>query len=1116
MESDSDSSGEDTSVERSTILPTELEPKDPYLIRPLPTMIGSATFYETDHLGLRLEESSDSEYGSEVSDSEGESTEGTETEVRMRKKPADRKTAGGLAEYSGGSSGDLFSEDDATAVKENPVKQENGTSLIEEPISKKMKGKFTNGNSSDGGLFGSSSEGEDLFSEEPKKAKKVVKQTERQVSEETIEPVSTPAPASKKKKTKKRPAGAVPVFDILDSDSDDDSEELTRSENRAPSSRSAVSATSSKVKVDHGLFGGDSDSGEDLFSPEVPKEKKKEIPKQKDTQPKEPANNVSTLFGGGESNFDVSDSDEDLFEASTSSKKTEERTSVKKPIGGVQLFSGINQAALLGNLTSQGSDREKTNSPITVANKKETKQLAISLYDDSSPEDDLFSSSSKLTDKSNSVKTEQKIKTETDVPIPAKSAISNGLNMFNSSGDESGDDLFSSSVSSKKITASEVKQPVVVKPDSPLPVNNSTEDKQDHNTHNSLGREPVNTPDLKTKTTKPPGGLFQQLDSDSDEDDLFSILGPKTNTNKYPPPESKSTLPESKSTPPVSESKPPLSEPTAPVFESKPPVSTPTAPVSKPTALVSNEGGDLFSENDDLFFTIPSTPEASLAPTTTDPPPSNKPRTAPSLFSAIDLDDQDDEGLFDSPASLDLFVIPSLQTTLPSAAKPKPAKTKTTLPTLFDPIDIDTNEGGLFDQTSPIKKTLPPVRQDTLDLPPQPTSVLPSLTSSRPKNPGRRPPSQKTRQARAEKSTYEDLIAPSTAPEPVEDVVQSVQRPAKKLSGAVGNLDFLKELNRTVGKGLAPGGSPTKRKPAPKTEVLFEDEGDLFSKPAPHKERVQGAEMGASPLDGFYTAEEPSKLLGVAKGRPRAPGKRLPTRNSRTNNIPTPSEDLSNFFTDPSETPTPVQTGDMLFNGDLGNNLFTLPKSGGGGNKNAFEEDTLFSGGSDKTSKQVNNSRNDDLFAKPTNMTTRAKPEDNSAISGADKKHITNPLELPEDLFASVALPKATKTSKPVNKERHTASPVVPQVSEPVISQPLGNNHEGAEELPAREDKSKKFKVVKRTDDELFGGEDDLFGALPESKTRSDKSKKKKATDASKKPKKPKKEIDPATMDLFD
>ena len=107
---------------------------------------------------------------------------------------------------------------------------------------------------------------------------------------------------------------------------------------------------------------------------------------------------------------------------------------------------------------------------------------------------------------------------------------------------------------------------------------------------------------------------------------------------------------------------------------------------------------------------------------TTHPPPSNGPRTAPSLFSGIDLDDQDAEGLFDSPASWDLFVTPPPETTLTSApaAKPKPTKTKTQ-PTLFDPIDIDTDEGGLFDQTSPVKKTLPPARQDILDLPPQPT-----------------------------------------------------------------------------------------------------------------------------------------------------------------------------------------------------------------------------------------------------------------------------------------------------------------------------------------------------------------------------------------------------------
>ena len=211
--------------------------------------------------------------------------------------------------------------------------------------------------------------------------------------------------------------------------------------------------------------------------------------------------------------------------------------------------------------------------------------------------------------------------------------------------------------------------------------------------------------------------------------------------------------------------------------------------------------------------------------------------------------------------------------------------------------------------------------------------------------------------------------------------MEPVQRPAKKFSSAGGNTDFLKDLNKAMGKGLAPGGSPTKRKPAPKAEVLFEDEGDLFSKPAPPKEKAQGAEMGASPLDGFYTPEDPSKLLGMAKGRPRAPGKRLPTRNSRTNNIPTPSEGFGSFYT---EIPTPVQNGGVLFNGDLGDDLISLPKSSTGGNRknistNAIEDDDLFSD-INKTSNQISNSRDDDLFAKPNNNSSRVTPEDNSAV----------------------------------------------------------------------------------------------------------------------------------------
>ncbi|KAI6652111.1 WASH complex subunit FAM21C isoform X1 [Oopsacas minuta] len=1072
VEPDSDSSGEEGVVERSTILPTELEPKDLYLLRPLPALIGSATFYETDHLGLRLEESSDS---SDVTDSDGDSTGSTETEVKMRKKPDGTP---GVAEYSGESSGDLFSEDETTTAISNAVKEDSASP--DESSTKKKEGKFSKprrNDSSDGDLFGSSSEG-DLFSEEPKKEKKKVK-TDRQISEETIESEPTPTSATKKKKIKRKPSpGEDTVFNILDSGSDDGDGE-SKTEDLTQSSRTLVS-TSSKKTVDFGLFSG-SDSDGDLFSPDTPKDKSKKEKTQRKQENKEPqtseaSSNVKTLFGVGESNFDPSDSDEDLFIASTFSKntiKSEERTGTKKPVGGVQLFSGIDQAAILGN---RASSREDTNSPITVVKNKDSKKTVkpkgFDLYDNSSPEEDLFSSMSRATEPITN-KTEKITDKQTDkqkdkqadiLKTVVKSTISNGLDMLNSSGEDS-DDLFSTSTKPKSIVST------AIKPDSPLPKHTPEPiQQQDNNTaiEKIIDKTAVDIK-VQVKDTKPIGGLFQPLGTDSDsDDDLFNIL------------------------------------------ENKQPETTPAVPVS-------TIGTDLLSENDELFSPIQPTPEPSIAPSTNAPTPSDKPRAVPSLFSAIETDEKEDGGLFDTPASLNLFIDASSPNSIGSpapVAKLKPSKVKSTAPTLFSPIDTHTGDGGLFDPTSPIHTNISTRSAATLGPPTEPT-LLPSLTTSRPKNPGRRPPSQKNRQTRADNSSFETLVTPTPVPEPTEDM----QKPNtnKKLSGALGN-NFLSELNKAVGKGMVPGGSPTKRKPAPQPAVLFEDKGDLFSNPMAPKDRPKGAEMGATPEAGSYSEEEPSKLLGVSKSRPRPPGKRLPSRVTRTKNIPS-SEDFGNFYTDPMDTA--IKPEAKLFNGDLGDDLFAFPNSTTEASRRINttnipdEDDFSLFGNVSKPTKHIN-----DSFSKPTDMPigqphTKEKQVDNTAPISAVSTKKQNPIsvDIPEDLFASIALPKATK-NKTVSNERSTASPVVFQ-EDPLNSKPLDNEKDPVEEIHVPVDKSKKFKVVKRTDDELFGG-DDLFGALPDQKLKSDKPKKKKVTDSSKKSKKPRKERDPATMeDLF-
>ena len=1106
MDPDSDSSGEETSVERSTVLPTELEPKDLYILRPFPTLIGSATFYETDHLGLRLEDSSASEDGSE---SEGESS-GTETEVRMRVKPGAR---GGLAEDIDGSSGDLFSEDEVRVSTNNAVREENGSPVTEGTgllHSKKERGKFSRTNhthsSDEGNLFGSSSD-EDLFSEAQKREKKEVKQIEKQVSEETAEIIPT-ATASKdqgkKKIRKKLPAGGVPVFGILDSDgSDDDSGGDSKTADFTQSSRSAVSGTSGTKNF--GFFDEDSDSEGDLFSSDKPKQKSKaetakSIKENKVASEPDASKPVDTLFGGSKIKFD-SGSDEDLFEASTTSKntvKSDNRIAAKKPIGGVQLFSGLDQTAILGFKTNQPSNKEETSSPTipveSVAKSNATKlpgkDKGVSLYDNSSSDDDLFNSMSQATEPSKSNRSEQTDKlqqggksTPVQTNASPKPPSSNQLDLFNSSGEDSGDDLFSKPASAKRTPALDTVAPSTVKTDSPVPEAKPPPEPVTKDTSSEVKpvseKSPFTDKDTKLSSkpkenrNKPPRGLFQ-VDSDSD-DDLFSIIASK---------------------PIKTETK-----------------SVPSDPVPSRGVVVS----DLFSENDELFSVIQSTPDSSIVPNSNLP---DKSRPVPALFSATE---QEDEDLLDAPASLNLFVTPSPFSNGAQAPKPKPKPA-----TLFSPIVTNTGtEGGLFDQASPPPTNYP------IDTRPQQT-LLPSLTVSRPKNPGRRPPSQKTRQQRAENATMDALLAPPQGADSVTETAETqTHKPNKLLSGAGKNADFMKELNKAMGKGMAPGESVLKKKPS-QTPSLFQQEGDLFSNTGP-RDRPKGAERGPAPTDGLYTPEEPSKLVGVTKNRPKPPGKRLPNRKARTSNIPHSTEEFGNFYSEPLVGPTfnanKSQRG--LFNGSLENDLFALPSSTYVAGKSKFhasipagEDDTFQIGDFHEPLKQRENNIEDVLF--PDNReppVSKLKDETIPVLPVANKRHDANlpAQDLPEDLFASVALPKPTKSSRTATKERKNVSTPVMDREDPLNSKPTdpliieGNKDEAieVEETTVPVDKPKKHKVIKQSDNDLFGGEDPLFGAISESnhKPKGDRARKKRATDANKKSQKPKKEV---VDDLFD
>ena len=128
-----------------------------------------------------------------------------------------------------------------------------------------------------------------------------------------------------------------------------------------------------------------------------------------------------------------------------------------------------------------------------------------------------------------------------------------------------------------------------------------------------------------------------------------------------------------------------------------------------------------------------------------------------------------------------------------------------------------------------------------------------------------------------------------------------------------------------MGKGFVPGEPMLKKK----STTAFEDEGDLFSNTAPMgaergpmgaERGPMGAERGASRIDGYGATEEPSKLVGVTRSRPRGPAKRPQSRDARKKTIQPTPEDFGGFFTEPNDTPNlePVR----LFNGALEGDLF--------------------------------------------------------------------------------------------------------------------------------------------------------------------------------------------------
>ncbi|CAH1772321.1 unnamed protein product, partial [Owenia fusiformis] len=715
-----------------------LEPKDLYLSRPLPYLIGSAQFAQDDNVGLvesLSEDESESDQGS-ISETEDEDSDIGETKPGITVSDSE-------SEYTTETGSETDSDEDGDMFKPKEIKENKKEDL------------FGAGTSSD-------EISEDELDDEPPKKSTLQSELASKLKLPSKQPDSSEdeeeivAPPKETKKEKKKRADSVKKEKSKQKGKkevkqDDDLFGAPEDDDPFSSKGGLFSNTGA------GLFDDDNDTGGgglfDDIEPKVTKKTKKvqeeesseeedevvqEKPKAKESQTKTksgkkvPAGGIS-IFGAG---------DDDLFPSKAKAISDNEDDYKEKPppmdapskakASGGGIFDDDDDDDLFASVPAKKPEPKK---------KEPAKKKTVDLFADDDDEDDdgdLFATAEPVKKESTKPKDEvdtaqpphaekkEKKKPKKKLPAGAVSMFGNAPNPLAaaikaqrkqdsdaSDEDDWSDDEKPASRTSSIKSGSSLTKPNGTKPigtkESPSPSASSNSLFENEPEDDLFAKPPPVKQASKPKATSGGSGLF-----DDDDEDLFS---PSTTTSKPAKPQTK------------------------------------TAPVSKPKVSGDLFGGDADEDEDDLFATAAKPKDSGK----------KKPPGGVSLFGGADLfgsikpkedvkpdvkpepklekkrsntvsmfdDDEEDKG--------DLF----------ATSKPKPAVTKETTPktevkepqkqrtrtkSVFEDEDIlfgrdeaDPNV-DLFGSTSPLAS---PTKPDSKPFPPTNTSLAPpSRTNS--------------------------------------------------------------------------------------------------------------------------------------------------------------------------------------------------------------------------------------------------------------------------------------------------------------------------------------------------------------------------------------------------
>ncbi|XP_060068173.1 WASH complex subunit 2C-like [Ylistrum balloti] len=527
---DSDSEDDDETGYRVDPI---LEPKDPYLNRPLPLLIGTPNFLSDDNVGL-LEEESEEEESDQGSISESDSEEETKPESSdeysysdsesdsdaPKSKPAPKKITRESSDESDESDEDMFIEKRRNSDDEEDTETEESEDEISREKQAQSRGPtdFASELAKKIGApamiipQGSDEEGDDEEEPKPKTKGKGKKRTESESSHKK-------AKKTKDKSSKKKvPDDDADLFGAPDEDD-------------SPFGTSGGLFSSSR-----GMFDNDSDEGglfDDVEKDDVIEEEK---PQKKKTSNKKPAGGVA-LFG----------EDDDEEDGGVFGSSTKERSdSVKKPTSitapSTKKASGSRGGGGGGFFDDNEDDDEDAGDLFASSSKKTSgmekeKEKAppkSALFDDEDEEGDLFGSSP-AAKQPQEKKKQEKTKPDKKLPPGAVSMFGSGPNPLTaalkkqrpasdeedsdtSAGNKSRSSSIKSSQSQSSLSSRQIDR---VKKDGRSSSSNSL---FDDDADDALFRDPPKPrADSKSKA-KPKASLFAE---DEDEDDGLFGMGKK-------------------------------------------------------------------------------------------------------------------------------------------------------------------------------------------------------------------------------------------------------------------------------------------------------------------------------------------------------------------------------------------------------------------------------------------------------------------------------------------------------------------------------------------------------------------------------------------------------------